>query len=126
MTSRDRSVGRSAGVVGVGLVLLTASCSSVRAEATATVASPSVINHATIPLGDDHVSSTPKVGYVDSCQTSFPPVGGASQVGPWINTAAKTWNANTKIHVQGKEPGPRPTRSCSRRSVPGTSGGILG
>ena len=88
--------------MSVGLVLLGASCSSLGAATGTHAASPSAINPAAIPLGDGHVSTTPKVGYVDSCQTSFPPVGGASQVGPWINTTKKTWNANTKIHVQGK------------------------
>ena len=62
---------------------------------------PSVINPAAIPLGDGHVSTTPKVGYVDSCQTHFPPNGGADSAGPWINTTNKTWNANAKLHVQG-------------------------
>jgi hypothetical protein len=67
----------------------------------ATVTSPGAINPAAIPLGDGYVSTTPKVGYVDSCMTSFPSVGGAQVVGPWINTKAKTWDSLTKIHVEG-------------------------
>lgn len=67
----------------------------------ATVTSPGAINPAAIPLGDGYLSTSPKVGYVESCQTSFPSVGGAQVVGPWINTTAKTWDSLTKIHVQG-------------------------
>ena len=66
-----------------------------------TVTSSGPINAAAIPLGDGYLSTTPKVGYVDSCQTSFPPAGGASVVGPWINTTNKTWSPTAKIHVQG-------------------------
>ena len=54
-----------------------------------------------LPLGDGHVSTSPKIGNVDSCQTQFGNVGGAQAVGPWINAAAKTWNSTTKIAVQG-------------------------
>jgi hypothetical protein len=98
MLSRDR-IGRMVG--GTLLVIVTASCSSLGAASDKPAASPNVVSATAIPLGDDHVSTTPKVGYVNSCQTSFPPVGGASQVGPWINTTKKTWNANAKIHVKG-------------------------
>jgi hypothetical protein len=65
------------------------------------VTSPGEINPAAIPLGDGYLSTSPTVGSVDSCQTSFPSIGGAQVVGPWINTAAKTWDSLTKIHVQG-------------------------
>src|SRR5580658_8884786 len=61
-----------------------------------TVTSSGAINPAAIPLGDGYLSTTPKVGYVDSCQTSFPSGGGATVVGPWINTKNKTWNSATK------------------------------
>jgi len=55
-----------------------------------------------VPLGDGYVGSTPKVGYVDSCVTSFNPNAGGSQVdGPWIDTTAKTWNYTTKLAVNG-------------------------
>jgi hypothetical protein len=66
-----------------------------------TVTSPGPINPAAIPLGDGDVSSTPKVGYVDSCQTSFGGIGGAQVDGPWINQTAKTWDSETKIKVEG-------------------------
>jgi hypothetical protein len=35
------------------------------------------------------------------CSTTFPGQGGAFQNGPWIDTAAGTWNPATKIHVRG-------------------------
>jgi hypothetical protein len=54
-----------------------------------------------IPLGDGKISTTaPAVGYVYSCTSTFDG-GGASAVGPWINTAAGTWNATTKLAVEG-------------------------
>lgn len=51
-----------------------------------------------IPLGDGKVSTTPKVGYVYSCQTTFRG-GGADHSGNWVN--GDTWNLNKKIHVSG-------------------------
>ena len=54
-----------------------------------------------IPLGDGRVSSAPKVGYVDVCQTSFGGIGGAQAVGPWIDEAAGTWDRTKKLSVQG-------------------------
>src|SRR5438034_1755859 len=65
--------------------------------ATATAA----VNPRAIPLGDGHVSSSPRVGYVDSCQTRFGGMGGAQAVGPWIDTAARTWDSTAKIAVAG-------------------------
>jgi hypothetical protein len=66
-----------------------------------TVTSPGPVDPAAIPLGDGHVSSTPGVGDVDSCVTQFPPTGGASVDGPWIDTATATWNSVTKDAVTG-------------------------
>jgi len=66
-----------------------------------TVTSPGPIDPKAIPLGDGYVSTTPKVGYVDSCQTQFGGIGGAQVVGPWIDTKAKTWNSHAKIAVSG-------------------------
>ncbi len=60
----------------------------------------SPVTASAIPLGDGKVSTTPRVGYEDSCTTSFG--GGGAQVnGPWLDTAAGTWNAATKVSVQG-------------------------
>jgi len=56
------------------------------------------INLAKLPLGDGKVSSTPKVGYVDSCTTNFRG-GGARHAGSWIS--GDTWDAESKPTVQG-------------------------
>lgn len=58
------------------------------------------VSDTAIPLGDGKVSTSPKEGYVDSCTTQFNGHG-ARKVGPWINTAAGTWNSTTKLHVEG-------------------------
>ena len=63
--------------------------------------SPGPINPAAVPLGDGYVSTTPKVGYVDTCITSFPAGGGAGIDGPWIDEKTKTWDSLTKLHVRG-------------------------
>lgn len=66
-----------------------------------TPASPGPVNLHAVPLGDGYVGSTPKVGYVDSCVTAFPSVGGAQVAGPWIDEATKTWDSTTKPSVEG-------------------------
>lgn len=58
-----------------------------------------------VPLGDGLVTTSPKVGFVDSCTTTFPG-GGAQHAGPWINTADGTWNAQTKQAVSGRHAWP--------------------
>lgn len=54
-----------------------------------------------LPLGDGNVTSSAQVGTVYSCQTSFSAMGGASVVGPWVNTSAATFNFSSKAVVQG-------------------------
>lgn len=51
-----------------------------------------------IPLGDGHISSSPKVGYVFSCETNFNG-NGAEHAGDWIQ--GDTWDLTKKIAVQG-------------------------
>jgi hypothetical protein len=96
----------------VGLVLLGAVTTGCAAGGTATpgstathyattVTSPGPIDPAAIPLGDGFVSTTPKVGYVDSCTTNFPSQGGASIAGPWIDETTRTWDSRTKVAVEG-------------------------
>jgi hypothetical protein len=75
--------------------------SSAHTRYAATVTAKGPINPAAVPLGDGYVSTSPKVGYVDSCITNLPSQGGASVVGPWINKTTKTWDSLTKIAVQG-------------------------
>ncbi len=60
----------------------------------------STVSPAAIPLGDGKVSTTPQVGYVDSCTTNFKG-GGARHAGSWINTTAATWDSQTKTAVEG-------------------------
>ncbi len=80
------------------------------------------INPAAIPLGDGHVSTTPEVGYVDSCTTSFGG-GGAEANVPWINSSAATWDSSSKLAVQGSVSWPSAifsaTTSGSSRIVTG-------
>lgn len=72
-------------------------------QSNASVASPVSVSSSNfdlqkIPLGDGNVSTSPKVGYVYSCQQSFKS-GGASHTGDWIH--GNTWNLSQKIHVEG-------------------------
>jgi hypothetical protein len=88
-----------------GCAALVAAACAVAANAAepyaTTPASAGAINPKAIPLGDGYLSTTPKVGYVDSCQTQFGGIGGAQNVGPWIDQAAKTWDSATKVAVSG-------------------------
>lgn len=78
------------------------STTSTTTTTTTTTTSSGAIDPTAIPLGDGKVSSTtPAVGYVYSCISTFPSTGGASVVGPWINTSAGTWNSTTKVAVEG-------------------------
>jgi len=54
-----------------------------------------------VPLGDyDYVTSGPKKGYVYVCNV-MQGGQGAQTVGPWIDSAANTWNSNEQVHVEG-------------------------
>jgi len=58
------------------------------------------INLAAIPLGTGKSSTGPKVGALYRCggtPSGGPPV----SIPPWVNTAAGTWDAKTKVAVQG-------------------------
>ncbi len=66
----------------------------------ATSQASTTVSPTVIPLGDGHVSSHPKKGYVDSCTTTFPPAP-PSTTPPWINTSNHTWNSDAKVAVQG-------------------------
>jgi hypothetical protein len=67
-----------------------------------TPVSAGAIDPKAVPLGDGYVSTTPTVGYVDSCVTSFGGIGGAQAVGPWIDTTGKTWDMTVKVAVNGE------------------------
>ena len=93
--------GSSSAATAAGSPTIAASAPTPAGATTATVGTPQPVNPAAIPLGDGHVSTTPRVGYVDSCSTSFGGGGGAQAVGPWIDTAHSTWNSLTKATVAG-------------------------
>jgi len=91
--------GRIGGAVLVGtVVVLVVTVAAADRGSAVHARSSHTINPTTIPLGDGHVSSTPRRKYVDSC-ISFPP--SQSQSLPWINSKKKTWNSETKPEVQG-------------------------
>jgi hypothetical protein len=78
-------------------------------DTTTTTAAPdSTIDLTALPLGDDRYSDSPTVGYVYACQTTFGG-GGAQASGPWIDTAAGTWNMLDKIAVPGEVSWPEAT-----------------
>src|SRR5690242_3929974 len=84
---------------GSGAGLPTAATTAAASSVT-TGAATAAVSQQVLPLGDGHVGSTARVGYVDACQTSFPPGGGgAFRDGPWIHGA--TWDATAKLAVQG-------------------------
>jgi hypothetical protein len=84
-------------LAGCGGAAAMSSSSSVAVTPT----SSGYVDPSAVPLGDGYVSTSPRVGYVDSCITHFGGIGGAQADGPWIDQSAKTWDYNTKIHVNG-------------------------
>ena len=61
----------------------------------------STVDTTALPLGDGKVSTSPQVGFVDSCSTNFR-AGGAQHSGDWIDANRGTWNLQAKIAVQGE------------------------
>jgi hypothetical protein len=62
----------------------------------------SALDTTKLPLGDSKYTTTPKVGYIYTCRTSFDgPGGGAFETGPWIDAVNKTWNLVLKATVSG-------------------------
>jgi YHYH protein len=90
-----------AGCGGAAAIATSVSGAKTTAYAT-TPTSPGPINPAAVPLGDGYVSTTPKVGYVDSCVTHFGSIGGARTDGPWIDAKTHTWDYDTKLTVNGR------------------------
>lgn len=99
------SSGRSRGFVGAALLLGACGGSAIAAhqhgDYATTPTARGAVNPRAVPLGDGYVSTSPRVGYVDSCTTRFGG-GGAQAEGPWINQSAKTWNYQTKLAVNGR------------------------
>ncbi|HVW66559.1 MAG TPA: S-layer homology domain-containing protein [Candidatus Peribacteraceae bacterium] len=59
------------------------------------------VDDTALPVGDGHVSTTAKEGYIFSCQTSFNSMGGANGTTPWIH--GLTWNRSEKPSVSGSK-----------------------
>lgn len=83
----------------IPIMLMTAACASSVAEVDSdpAVSPPSLTE---LPLGDGHVSTSPKVGYVFSCQTTFGMNGAPPGSAPWISGA--TWDLTAKPTVSGE------------------------
>lgn len=79
------------------LAVLAAAC-GVHAVTDTSSTDNTQVSSTSLPLGDGHVSSSPRVGYVYSCQTSFSQ-SGASVVGPWIS--GSSWDPSKKPEVSG-------------------------
>jgi len=63
-----------------------------------------------LPIGTSKVSLTEAaVGGLFACDAGFPNGGGAHAPGPWIDTAAGTWNLSEKLSVQGSVSWPMAT-----------------
>lgn len=72
------------------------------AAAGAADGSPGAVDPRALPIGDGHYGSTPRVGWIDSCRTSFNAnAGGAQANGPWIDASGKTWDYTAKLAVNG-------------------------
>jgi hypothetical protein len=52
-----------------------------------------------LPLGDAKYRTSPKAGWVDSCQTNFTGGQGAQANGPWVGKTS--WDSTRKISVEG-------------------------
>jgi YHYH protein len=66
----------------------------------AVVAAGNPLDPTRLPIGDGKISSSAKIGSVFSCQTTFPPVGGAFKDGPWIKSDG-TFDLTSKAQVDG-------------------------
>jgi hypothetical protein len=91
------SGGSSSGVSGTPA---TAAPKATPTAAPTSTAGGSTPDLTALPLDDGNVSTSPRIGYVYSCTTTFGG-GGSSVDGPWIDTAAGTFNLTAKIAVQG-------------------------
>jgi len=58
------------------------------------------VNPVALVLGDHKYATSPKVGYIYSCQTSFDEAE-ASEIGGWINEEAGTYDSTAKPSVGG-------------------------
>ena len=70
-------------------------------KATTTTTAPvHTVDPTHLPIGDGKWTTTPKRGYLYTCQTTFNG-GGASSKGPWFNSDGTTWDSTKKGQVDG-------------------------
>lgn len=68
------------------------------------------LDYTQLPLGDGmFVTNTPRQGFLFSCSNDLS--GSLFEQGPWINSAAETWNLTEKIAVDGEVEWPNATYS---------------
>jgi hypothetical protein len=103
----------SAPTIAAAVTTAKAAASTTTAAATVTTAatsSGSIVNTWTgatvdptkLPIGDANVTTAGAgVGKLWACRAGNPNVGGAQADGPWLNTAAGTWDSTTKLKVNG-------------------------
>jgi len=97
------------------LVLLLAACAGT-GSSTAPAANPSAAPSATaLPLGDGKVATSPRVGYVFACQTTFGNNGAPPGSAPWIT--GDTWNPAAKPAVQGEVAWPNARLEVAREGT---------
>jgi hypothetical protein len=80
-------------LVGFGLILIGCSVAIVTATG-------DPLDLTRLPIGDGKLNSSAKIGSVFSCQTAFPPIGGAFRDGPWIKSDG-TFDFMAKAIVDG-------------------------
>lgn len=84
-----------------GIKVATNSSSETKENETSLKTSANPPDHTKLPLGDDKYSTSPKKGFIYSCQTTFNG-GGAFTTGPWVDKNAKTWDFSKKVFVDGE------------------------
>jgi hypothetical protein len=67
---------------------------------TSSTPTDSTVDLTQLPLGDGKASTSPQRGYIYACRTQFPG-GGPTGDGPWIDQATETWDATSKVTVDG-------------------------
>ena len=70
------------------------------ASTTTTTTPVHTVDPTHLPVGDGKWTTTPKRGYLYTCQTTFTG-GGAQAKGPWFNSDGTTWDSTKKGEVDG-------------------------
>jgi hypothetical protein len=87
--------------VAVGLVVLVA-VAGLTATSSASPAKATRVDQTRLTVGDRKTSTSPRRGYVVSCQTfGATGTGGAGTRGPWFSSSGTTWDATRKVSVAG-------------------------